>query len=185
MSVSPVALDHATPSGSLVVHRGPPRPAPGTLTQLFFDAITTFSKPAALRFKANGVWQDISHAQLQERVRHTALALQALQLTRGDRVALLSENRPEWAIADYACLTAGLADVPIYPTLPAEQMVHAPDPATLYWPVGHTDAVSLVEPAGQKYPALQLAVQLDTDRPLVAPYSPAAQSTQIAAPCRL
>ena len=124
MSVSPVALDHATPSGSLVVHRGPPRPAPGTLTQLFFDAITTFSKPAALRFKANGVWQDISHAQLQERVRHTALALQALQLTRGDRVALLSENRPEWAIADYACLTAGLADVPIYPTLPAEQMVH-------------------------------------------------------------
>jgi long-chain acyl-CoA synthetase len=124
MSVSPVALDHAAPSGSLVVHRGPPRPAPGTLTQLFFDAITQFSKPAALRFKADGVWQDISHAQLQDRVRYTALALQALQLTRGDRVALLSENRPEWAIADYACLTAGLADVPIYPTLPAEQMVH-------------------------------------------------------------
>ncbi len=124
MSVSPVALDHAAPSGSLVVHRGPPRPAPGTLTQLFFDAITKFSKPAALRFKANGVWQDISHAQMQDRVRQTALALQELQLTRGDRIALLSENRPEWAIADYACLTAGMADVPIYPTLPAEQMVH-------------------------------------------------------------
>ena len=37
---------------------------------------------------------------------------------------ILSENRPEWAIADFACLTAGMADVPIYPTLPAEQMVH-------------------------------------------------------------
>ncbi|MEP6858823.1 MAG: long-chain fatty acid--CoA ligase, partial [Gemmatimonadales bacterium] len=40
------------------------------------------------------------------------------------RVAILSENRPEWAIADYACLTAGLTDVPIYPTLPADQIAY-------------------------------------------------------------
>ena len=125
MAVSPAALDTAaSSSGPLIVHRGPPRPAPGTLTQLFFDAIEKFSKPAALRYKANGVWLDISHAELLHRVRRTALALQELQLARGDRIAILSENRPEWAIADYACLTAGLADVPIYPTLPAEQMVH-------------------------------------------------------------
>ncbi len=124
MAVSPAALDAAVMSGSLTVHRGPPRPAPGTLTQLFFDAVARFSKPAALRFKENGTWHDISHAELQDRVRRTALALMELQLTRGDRVAILSENRPEWAIADFACLTAGMADVPIYPTLPAEQMVH-------------------------------------------------------------
>ena len=124
MAVSPAALEHAATSGAPVVHRGPPRPAPGTLTQLFFAAISSFSKPAALRYKADGRWCDISHAELQDRVRRTALALQELTLARGDRVAILSENRPEWAIADYACLTAGLADVPIYPTLPAEQMVH-------------------------------------------------------------
>ena len=125
MAVSPAALDTAaSSSGPLIVHRGPPRPAPGTLTQLFFDAIEKFSKPAALRYKANGAWLDISHAELQNRVRRTALALQELKLTRGDRIAILSENRPEWAIADFACLTAGLADVPVYPTLPAEQMVH-------------------------------------------------------------
>jgi long-chain acyl-CoA synthetase len=108
----------------LVVHRGPERPKPGTLTELFFTAIDRFSGPAALRHKRDGVWIDIPHRELLERVRHASLALLRLGLARGERVAILSENRPEWAIADYACLTAGLADVPIYPTLPAEQMVH-------------------------------------------------------------
>ncbi len=124
MAVSTATVDSSAPAGALIVHRGAPRPAPGTLTQLFFEAISSVSKPAALRFKQDGTWHDISHAELLLRVRRTSLALQALGLVRGDRVALLSENRPEWAIADYACLTAGMADVPIYPTLPAEQMVH-------------------------------------------------------------
>ncbi len=124
MAVSSTAPQTNDSTGSLVIHRGPPRPAPGTLTQLFFDAIAKFSKPAALRFKQDGVWLDISHAEMLQRVRRTSLALQELGLARGDRVAILSENRPEWAIADFACLTGGLADVPIYPTLPAEQMVH-------------------------------------------------------------
>ena len=124
MAVSPVDVQTSGATATLVVHRGPPRPAPGTLTKLFFDAIANFSKPAALRYKKDGAWVDISHAQLLERVRRTSLALTDLGLARGDRVAILSENRPEWAVADYACLSAGLADVPIYPTLPAEQMVH-------------------------------------------------------------
>lgn len=124
MGVSSAAAQTGASTGALVVHRGPPRPEPGTLTQLFFDAITKFSKPAALRFKQDGAWRDISHAEMLDRVRRTSLALQDLGLARGDRVAILSENRPEWAIADFACLTAGMADVPIYPTLPAEQMVH-------------------------------------------------------------
>ena len=124
MAVSPVDVQTSGATATLVVHRGPPRPAPGTLTKLFFDAIANFSRPAALRYKKDGAWVDISHAQLLERVRRTSLALTDLGLARGDRVAILSENRPEWAVADYACLSAGLADVPIYPTLPAEQMMH-------------------------------------------------------------
>ena len=50
-----------------------------------------------------------------------SIGLQELGVRRGDRVAILSENRPEWAIADYACLAARCTDVPIYPTLPAKQ----------------------------------------------------------------
>jgi long-chain acyl-CoA synthetase len=118
------AVPGETTTTPLVIHAGPPRPRPGTLAELFFTAVDRFSGPAALRHKRDGRWVDIPHRELLDQVRRTSLALQNLGLARGDRVAILSENRPEWAIADYACLTAGLADVPIYPTLPAEQMVH-------------------------------------------------------------
>ena len=74
--------------------------------------------------KRDGRYQPVSHATVHERVRRLALGLQELGLARGDRVAILSENRPEWAIADWACLTLGMADVPVYPTLPAAQVTH-------------------------------------------------------------
>jgi long-chain acyl-CoA synthetase len=102
--------------------RGGPRPAPGTLTKLFFDSVSKFNRPDALQVKVAGVYKPISHSQVADRVRHAARGLSSLGVRRGDRVAILSENRPEWAIADFACLTAGLTDVPIYPTLPADQI---------------------------------------------------------------
>src|SRR5215210_154512 len=104
--------------------RGGPRPAPGTLTKLFFDAVSQFNRPDALQVKVGGAYKPISHSEVAERVRHAARGLSSLGVRRGDRVAILSENRPEWAIADFACLTAGLTDVPIYPTLPADQIAY-------------------------------------------------------------
>ena len=106
------------------IARGGPRPTPGTLTQLFFDAVERYDKPDALQVKVDGRYLPISHRTLAERVRHTALGLRALGLQRGDRVGILSVNRPEWAITDFGCLTAQMADVPIYPTLPAEQVAY-------------------------------------------------------------
>ena len=98
------------------------RPPPGTLNQLFFTAARGFNRPDAMQVRVDGKWQPISHATVVERVRRIALGLSAIGVARGDRVAILSENRPEWAMSDYACLTAGFADVPIYATLPAEQI---------------------------------------------------------------
>ena len=98
------------------------RPPPGTLNQLFFTAARRYNKPDAMMSRVDGKWQPISHATILERVRRIALGLSSIGVARGDRVAILSENRPEWAFADYACLTSGLADVPIYATLPAEQI---------------------------------------------------------------
>jgi long-chain acyl-CoA synthetase len=103
---------------------GGPRPARGTLVQIFFDAVERYDKPDALQSKVDGAYQPISHRTLADRVQHIALGLRALGIDRGARVGILSENRPEWAIVDYACLTSGLVDVPVYPTLPAEQVAY-------------------------------------------------------------
>jgi long-chain acyl-CoA synthetase len=97
---------------------------PGTLTELFFEALEKFQRDDAYQVKRDGKYQPVSHATVRERVRRLALGLQELGLVRGDRVAILSENRPEWAFADWACLSLGMADVPVYPTLPAAQITH-------------------------------------------------------------
>ena len=94
----------------------------GTLTKLFFDAVERHAgRPAAFRSKVGGEWKSLPHREAEARVRNLSLGLRELGVAPGDRVSLISENRPEWAIADYACLCARAADVPIYPTLPAKQ----------------------------------------------------------------
>jgi long-chain acyl-CoA synthetase len=103
---------------------GPRNSQPGTLTKLFFDAVRRHDKPDALQVKVDGVYRPMSSRALEERVRRTALGLGELGIQPGDRVAILSENRPEWAIADYACLTACVTDVPLYPSLPPEQAAY-------------------------------------------------------------
>ncbi len=99
--------------------------APRTLNELFFTAVERFgTKQAALRSKDGDTWKDITHQELARRVKHAALGLKELGIRPGERVAILSQNRPEWAMADFATLTAGCADVPVYPTLPAAQVAY-------------------------------------------------------------
>src|SRR5205807_6806092 len=97
--------------------------AGGTLTRLFFDAVERHAhRPAAFRYKAGGAWTPVPHREAEERVRAIALGLRELGIAAGDRVAILAETRLEWARVDYACLCARAADVPIFPTLPANQV---------------------------------------------------------------
>jgi len=95
----------------------------GTLTHLFFTSVDRYAdrRPAALRAKVGGAWRGITHKELAQRVVAAAVGLRELGIRPGDRVSILSETRPEWAIADYACLCAQAADVPIYPTLTTKQ----------------------------------------------------------------
>jgi len=94
----------------------------GTLTQLFFTAVDRHAGlAAAFRSKVGGAWLPVTHRQTLERVQAIALGLRELGVRPGGKVALISENRPEWALTDYACLCSRAADVPIYPTLTAKQ----------------------------------------------------------------
>jgi long-chain acyl-CoA synthetase len=98
----------------------------GTLTQLFFDAIEAGGSGVAMRyFPGEGEHLvDISHEEMLDLVRACADGLLAAGLSPDQRVAILAENRPEWAIADYGSLCGRFQDVPIHSTLPAEQIAY-------------------------------------------------------------
>ncbi|MEA2109205.1 MAG: long-chain fatty acid--CoA ligase, partial [Pseudomonadota bacterium] len=75
-----------------------------------------YGNDRAMMVKRSGVYADISWNEWAENVRHIAAGLLSRGLQPGDKVALLSENRPEWAFIDLAILNTGAADVPVYPT---------------------------------------------------------------------
>src|SRR5271167_4623407 len=71
---------------------------------------------------ADGVWKTITSSELYGRVRALADVFRGWGVVKGDRVAILSENRWEWAVTDFATLAIGGVDVPLYPTLTPEQI---------------------------------------------------------------
>lgn len=160
MTATTTALQHASASGG-------PRPgAPGTLSDLFFQALRKYDQPAAMMYKAGNEWRSISHREFGERVRHTVFGLQALGVKRGSRVAILSENRPEWAITDFACLTMGAVDVPIYPTLPADKIAYIlRDSESEVLFVSSAEQAAKIVEIRSEVPALKCVVSFDLPIP--------------------
>jgi long-chain acyl-CoA synthetase len=95
---------------------------PRTLAELPFFVGGRFPRPDLIgRAKADGIAY-ISGRDLVERVRDIGLGLTAIGMGKGDRVAIVSESRPEWVLTDFAILASGAVTVPIYPTLRAPQI---------------------------------------------------------------
>ena len=92
-----------------------------TLAKLYQLAIS-YDKPDSILTKESGSYAPISSKELERRVTNLHLALRGAGIRPGDKFALLSENRWEWAAADFAMMTAGIINVPIYPNLPPEQI---------------------------------------------------------------
>ena len=93
-----------------------------TVNELFLRVAGSGQAKALWRMDEAGAWQAISSDQVYQRVRALARAFQGWGIRRGDRIGLLSENRWEWAVTDFATLAIGAVDVPVYPTLTAEQV---------------------------------------------------------------
>jgi long-chain acyl-CoA synthetase len=94
-----------------------------TLVDIFFASVA-HDVQRHVMFKQGSDWRIISSRQLYGYVVKLAHTLKQWGIQKGDRVALLAENRPEWMIADFACVNSGIVDVPIYATLTAEQTLY-------------------------------------------------------------
>jgi long-chain acyl-CoA synthetase len=142
---------------------GPRNSKPGTLNHLFLDAVAKYRRPDGMQVKRNGRFEPISHDTIAERVRRIALGLEDIGIRSGDRVGILSENRPEWAFADYACLAIGATDVPIYPNLPADQVAYIlKDSGTVAIFVSTAEQAAKVRSICGDCPGLRHVISFDT-----------------------
>ncbi|GMV39201.1 MAG: AMP-binding protein [Myxococcales bacterium] len=95
--------------------------AVNSVPAMFQERVRKYGDRVFMRHKLDGAWRDVSWREQGERVRRAAKGLLALGVERGDRVAILAENRPEWALASLAVSSVGAADAPIYATNPPDQ----------------------------------------------------------------
>lgn len=95
-----------------------------SLTAMFFDQASTLSKKPLLFAKQDGRWQSLTWAETADKVVRLAAALEEMGVRAGDRVVIVSENRPEWLIADFAVMALGAISVPAYTTYTARDHLH-------------------------------------------------------------
>ena len=94
-----------------------------TLNDVFFTT-TERNLDRVMLYREAGKWLPISSSEFHRNVAGTGRALQEWGVRKGDRVAILSENRPEWSTADFAILLLGAVTVPVYSTLTPEQTAY-------------------------------------------------------------
>ena len=102
-----------------------------TIIQRFWERVGEHPEKLALRYKSNGTWRDITWQGYGDSVRRAAKGLISLGFEHSDKMSLLSLNRPEWHIADVACLSVGGATAPIYVTNSPDQVAYV---------VGHSES---------------------------------------------
>jgi long-chain acyl-CoA synthetase len=128
-----------------------------TLAELFLHA-TTAAHPAHLRHRLQGEIVALSTADFRRRTIALAAALRDRGLRKGDRLAILSENRPEWHIIDFACHLLGIIVVPVYLTL---------SPARMRFLLKHSGATALAVSPGKHLDAFNEVREELTDLSLI------------------
>ena len=133
-----------------------------TLCDLPPRLMALFDRPDLLHYKEAGSWREISTRDFCRRVRDLALGLVASGVGAGDRVAILSENRPEWTATDQAILAAGAVSVPIYTSLLPEQIAFIlKDAAAVAVVVSTRDQLEKIRAVRSGLPALRDVIFMD------------------------
>lgn len=95
---------------------------PQTIPHFCIESFRRNNKPDALAFKVDDIWKYLSGTEVIEKIKRIALGLSELGVKAGDRIAIISENRPEWSLTDLAILSLRAVNVPIYTTQAVEQI---------------------------------------------------------------
>jgi long-chain acyl-CoA synthetase len=96
-----------------------------TIPQMFANLVSDFGKIAQhpmLKYRVKDEWKEVSYAEAKSQTIAFACGLASLGFKRGDKIAIIAENRPEWVYSDMAILGLGGADVPLYPSLTADSI---------------------------------------------------------------
>jgi len=133
-----------------------------TLTQLFLNAIGAHHKPDAFLVKSGGSYHGVSSAEALSEAATLAAAFERFGIAPGDRVGILSENRLEWALTDYALLGLGAISVPVYPTLLEPEVEYIlRDSAAKGIVVSNADQLAKILSIRSRLPELRLIVAMD------------------------
>ena len=119
-----------------------------TIVERFFERVSTHPQKLALRYKKGGSWSDITWRDYGDAVTRGAKALLSLGYGHGNKIALLSNNRPEWHVIDVASMSLGGATAAIYTTNSPEQVAYI---------VGHSEAeIAFVDTTDQLEKVLKM-----------------------------
>jgi long-chain acyl-CoA synthetase len=137
-----------------------------TLYDIFEGLASSGKEAVQMRREPSGKWSAISSRDFGFTVRCLSLGLNALGMQPGDRVVILSENRPEWAMTDYAVVCAGALSVPIYSTLPPDQIVGLlTDSGARIAVVSTAEQLDKIRMIRASCPALEHVLVIDADPP--------------------
>jgi long-chain acyl-CoA synthetase len=137
-----------------------------TLPQLLLNTIQAFPKDDLMLSKKGGAYVPISTREFGEAVKNVCLGLNSIGFRAGDKLCLLSENRPEWVMTDLATLCAGGLSVPIYTTLVPEQIRYIIDDsdATVVV-VSNIDYWKKIEPIRARLEKVRQFIMIDGPAP--------------------
>lgn len=116
-----------------------------------FDILTTLpNKEDLLTAKVNGNWKKIDSSQFIETVNQLSYAFLDLGIAKGDKIGLISNNRPEWLMVDFACLQTGAINTPLYPTISDNDLKYViQDAGIKYFFVNNADMYAKVKTASE------------------------------------
>ncbi len=132
-----------------------------TIREILFKACRRYQDRDALKSKRDGVFQPLTYNQLKERVAELATCYLELGLAKGDRIAILGENRTEWVVAYLAAVTSGMVAVPVDRDLKEREIRHILDFSDTRMLVVSDAFFSKAEQAVRAIPALEMVMSMD------------------------